>query len=111
MLLTILKYIFYAVSFLLVLIFSLRIIFDKNFKTNNKLSPIVASIGVLFILYIVFAIGIVIFMPNIFEKIIMLLFGVSPFIIGKIVTYKKLKFYSIIQILCVILSVAFLITL
>lgn len=45
-----------------------------------------------------------IFFNQNFQTILLLIFVLSPFIIGKLVKYETLKKYTIIQILCFILS-------
>lgn len=102
------KWLFIINSVLLLIMLSFRIFFPKVFENNNKLSPVIAFIAVLMLLYMLLGLVITIMIPAIEYKLIMFLFTISPFIIGKIVTYKKLKFYSIIQLFCVILSVGFL---
>ena len=110
MCLAVCKYIFIAISVLLILALSFRIFFPKIFENNNKISPVIAFIAGLILLYIFLGLILTIFLPTVKYKLIILLFTLSPFIIGKLVTYKKLKFYSIIQLFCVILSVGFLLT-
>ena len=111
MLLTILKSAFYLVSSLLVITFGLRVMFENAFRSNNKLSPIVAAIGALFMFYILNALLLALVLPSVKQMSVMLIFALFPFIIGKLVTYKKLKLYSFIQILCVILSMIFVLLL
>jgi hypothetical protein len=109
MLLYWLKVGFGFIAFLLSISLSVRVYGEKLFKNNNKLSPFVAFIGGLFVLYILSALLLAVFCPGILFKLIMFLFAVAPFILGKLVNYKQLKMYSTIQILCVILSMVFVI--
>ena len=102
------EYFFVVISVLLLILFSFRTFFPDFFKNSNKFSPVMAFLGGLFIFYIFTGIILTILFPSLKYKLIMLLFTLSPFIIGKLVSYKKLKFYSIVQILCVILSVVFI---
>ena len=110
MLLSVTKLIFEIICFTLSLLLAFRVFFPNVFKNSNKLSPVMALLGGLFVFYILIGIMLIFIMPSLLNKIIILLFIISPFIIGKLVTYEKLKFYSIIQILCVILSLVFIIT-
>ena len=80
---------------------------------TKKLSPMKASdyvsvIAVFLILYSLGALTLAVFYPILNLRITMILFGVIPFVIGKVADYKKVRTYSIIQILCVILSILFL---
>ncbi len=103
----ILKYFFCFIAIFLALLLTLRVLFDNIFKNNNKLSPVVALIGGLFLLYTLIGLILSLVYPNILNKFIMFLFSLSPFIIGKLVSYKRLRLYSIIQVLCVIFSIGF----
>lgn len=109
MCLIITKYFFVAISILLSALFLIRMFLPDLFKDSKINSPFMAFLGGLVIFYVLSGLAITVFMPAIIYKIIMLLFTLSPFIIGKIVTYQKLRIYSIIQILCVILSIVFVI--
>jgi hypothetical protein len=109
MYLKIAEYIFVFVAVLLSILFSLRVYLPDMFKNSNKFSPVMAFLGALVLLYVLNSLVLVLLLPNIIYKFIMLLFAASPFIIGKLVRYEKLKFYSTIQILCVILSLVFVI--
>ena len=105
MYLNLLKILFAISGILFVILFSIRA-FGK-FKDLGKLSPFVSSIAIFLLLNELFAIILVCVVPGMINKLVIILFALSPFLIGKIVTYKKLRFYSIIQILCVILSIGF----
>ena len=105
MYLGVLKLLFGASGILFVILFSIRAF--GEFKDLGKLSAFVSCIAMFLLLYIMFAVCLALIVPNLINKLIIILFALSPFVIGKIVTYKKLKLYSIIQILCVILSIWF----
>lgn len=107
MYLNLLKILFAASGLLFVILFSVRA-FCK-FEDLGKLSAFVSSIAIFLLMYLLATLILIVIVPNILHKLILILFALSPFIIGKIVTYKKLKFYSVIQILCVILSVGFVV--
>lgn len=103
------KYAFAIISLMLFITLSLRVFVPNIFENNNKLSPIIAFMAGLVLLYVFLGLILTMLIPIIKYKLIMFLFTLSPFIIGKLVTYKKLKLYSIIQLFCVILSIGFLI--
>ena len=63
--------------------------------------------GGLFVIYIISALILAIFIPGIINKAAIVFFGLSPFIIGRLATYEKEKIYSLIQIIFVIISVIY----
>lgn len=69
-----------------------------------KKSDYVAGIALLFALYVLSALITAILIPNIYCKIVMILFALSPFIIGKMATYEKEKIYTVFQILSILAS-------
>ena len=103
------KVLFCIIGALFSILLTCRIIFNSKFQNNNKLSPLIAFMGGLLLFYSLIGIILAAVYPNILKKIILFIFAISPFLIGKLVCYKKLTFYSIIQILCVILSIGFII--
>ncbi len=102
--------IFFIISAIILAIslFIANILFSRNCR--NILSKCTPIIAIFLIVYFLSCLSMIIIIPQITHKFIMVLFAASPFIIGKFVTYKKLKYYSIIQILCVILSIVFVLT-
>lgn len=107
MYLKILEILFGSLAFGLIVLMILR-----ELGITKKLSPMrasdyVSSMAGLLFAYIIFAFALAAFVPGGINKIILALFGISPFIIGKLVTYKKVKMYSFIQIVCVILSLVY----
>ena len=80
----------------------MNFLFFKNYR--KELSKYVPVLAFMFILYLLLMLIIIWFIKGILLKVIMFILFLSPFIIGKLVSYKKLSCYSIIQILCVILS-------
>ena len=82
---------------------------------TNRMKPMQASSYVSFsaaslLLYIINAGLILLLVPEISAKIIMFLFMLMPFFIGKFAVYPKLKFFSILQTLCVIMSGVYVLT-
>lgn len=80
-----------------------------EFGVTKKMSGMKASDFIFYVAftmfaYILTAFLLVFFVPEITNKLIIALFGLSPFVIGKFVSYHKLRFYSIIQIMIVLLS-------
>ena len=104
MCLTLLKIIFGVSAFLLAVLLILR---EKGYTKDfspMKASDYISGLAGLMFFYVVSACLVAILIDGAIIKIVMLLFGLSPFIIGKLVTYEKVKIYSIIQIACIILS-------
>ena len=111
MLLRIIEYIFIIIGFLFAISLILNKIYIANLKDNLKKSDYIAGIAILLAMYVVSAIIVGVYIPTIYKKLVMTIFGLSPFIIGKLATYEKEKFYTIIQITCIITSLVFVILL
>ncbi len=94
---------FILISFLFVL--SLTIL--RIFKEKLKNSGFAAFCATFLLLYVVFSILIFIFTKNPINKIIMLIFSLSPFLIGKFATYKYEKYFTVAQIITVLLSIIY----
>ena len=78
--------------------------FTKRVKDNIQVSNFVATIAFSLVIYIVCAIFAALFIPSIKYKILMIIFALSPFIIGKFATYEKIRLYSFAQITIMIVS-------
>lgn len=76
-------------------------IFDKQKPTfvGNYTAFVGALIGVYTIMCITMLVK-----GDYFDKAVMLFFAVSPYLIGKITTYKNLNFFTTVQIFTLILS-------
>lgn len=98
------KVVFIAVSCILAILIILHKAFVSKIKDNIKISHFVASIAFFLALYVIFGIALIFVLKSIFYKFIIFIFAMSPFIIGKLATYKKEKLYSFIQVVSVILS-------
>ncbi len=88
-------------------ILTLLIIIQKLFSKKLKNTYFAAIIAVFLFFYIIEAFFAVIFLNNYFYEFIMLLFAISPFLIGKAVSYKTETFFSILQIISIIISAVF----
>ena len=103
-----LENIFIALSSILALLLIIYKVFVCKIKQNPKISVYVSIItGVLF-LYILFALMLSVTSVGIVNRVIILLLGLSPFIIGKLATYKKENLFSWIQIFVIILGVVYI---
>ncbi len=100
-------FIIFAVLFGLALI--INKIYIVKLKDNLKKSDYIAGIALLLAMYVVLSLIVGILIPTIYKKASMILFALSPFIIGKLATYEKEKIYAVIQILSVFISVFFVI--
>ncbi len=93
------------------LLFVLTIIIHKLFiskqKDMMKASNFIACMASFMAIYVLSGIILTFAEPKLTHKLIILLFALSPFIIGKLATYEKEKIYSFIQILCVLISILF----
>ncbi|MCI1273224.1 MAG: hypothetical protein LKG27_02180 [Clostridiaceae bacterium] len=109
MLLIVLKYLFIAIGSLLAILITCGKLFVFKLKDNILVSNYTASIAGGFFLYAISAISLIIFAPNLIDKMLMLMFGLSPFIIGNLATYEKENVFTVIQIITAIASVIFVI--
>ena len=90
------------------LVFILAIVINQLWisKLKNPMlsSHFVAGITASIAFYVITAFCTAIFAPGIISKSIMVLFAVSPFIIGKFATYDKKVLFTALQFLCILLS-------
>lgn len=102
-----LELVFLIVSILLFL----NILLGKMFvfgRTNSiAISKCGVLMGMLFLFYSLSAFSFVIFDSVLTHKVIMFLLGLSPFIIGKLTTYKTINVYSIIQLFVILSGLIF----
>ena len=108
MCLKVLQYIFILLGLALAILFAVQVFYISKFKSDfaEHYVPVLTSV---ILIYIILAIALTLLIGGNLNKAIMLFFAVSPFIIGRLVTYKKVKLYSMIQIACVLMSVGFVI--
>ncbi len=110
MLVKILEYIFVVESFLLAIMLILNKLLISKITDGIRMTQFVATLAVLLAIYIVLALFIGILSPKTAVKLVMVPLGLSPFVIGKIATYKKEGLFTTIQILCIILGGIFVAT-
>ncbi len=91
-------------AFFLAILFTFRKYITNKLQDGLKISAFISSIAAVLLLYIIFSFIMAIIVPNIINKAFFFVFGISPFIIGKIAKYEKVNFYSIIQLICIIAS-------
>lgn len=111
MCLKIFELIFVFISLSLAFLLIAREIGITKHMSPMHASDYISSIAALLLGYIIISFIIAVFAQGIFNKIIFLFFCASPFIVGKFVTYKRLKIFSVLQILCVIISLGYVVML
>lgn len=88
------------------------IIIGKLFVFNRQKPVFVgnyaASIGALFGGYSIIAL-MMMTVGGLFDKLIMLAFSISPYLIGKITTYKNISFFTFFQVVLLFLSALYVI--
>lgn len=104
MLLNIFNSLFIFSGILFVILVILHKIHFSKMKDNVKLSHYVAAIVLSLFVYIICALAIAIISNNNITKATMIISALLPFVIGKVATYEKEKFYTTLQIFCIILS-------
>ena len=95
-----LKILFLLSGLLFILSIIIHKLFISKIKDAMEISNFIALIVIFMALYIIF--GIILALKY---NLIYLIFALSPFIIGKFATYNTEKIYSIIQIICVLISI------
>jgi hypothetical protein len=104
-----LKQIFEYIYILTGVLFALSIIYGKMFVFKKKdatyVSDYCASIAVFTTAYVIFSLVNIILMPTMLDKLFMLLFGASPFLLGFLATYHTEKYFTAIQILVICASI------
>jgi len=73
-----------------------------------KASNYVAIMGFLLVFYVILFLISAILTKNLSNSIFLILFALSPFIIGPFATYEKRKFYTGLQIFTIISSVIYI---
>ena len=88
----------------------LYLIIRKKIKDNVRLSDLMgilaAEFGIYIICALVFSIWVFI-RVGVQEGCIMLLFAISPFIIGRLANYKTRYLFTFVQFLCIILNIVY----
>ena len=102
-----LKMIFMISGFLFAMSIIIHKLYVSKLKDMMKASHFLASMAGFMGIYILSGIILAIFVPHLLNKIFVFLFAISPFIIGKFATYEKEKFFSVVQIVCVLISIVF----
>lgn len=107
MCLKILTYTFVLISILFVIHFiTLMCGITKKMEPMHASSYVSFSAATL-LMYLINAGLILLMTPLVSTKIIIAVFMALPFIIGKLATYPNLKYFSVFQVLCVIMSAVY----
>ena len=102
-----LKIIFIIFAFLLFSLLSIYKLFVSKQKRTEKTALFVTFVGAILLLYVLSGVLYGIFAPTLINKAVIVIFAVSPFIIGKFATYEKENYYSFLQIFCIVLSMIY----
>ena len=105
---------FFASTFVILAIILTVQLITLCLGITNKMKPMtlsnyVSSVAGVTFVYVFNAFVLVLLVPDVYSKFILAAFGLIPFIIGSVANYYKLKFYSVLQILCVIMSWVYII--
>lgn|SRR5574344_404114 len=104
-----LKHIFEAIALILMSFIIVGKFWVFKIKNIMISSNFVAAIAALFGIYSLLCLLLMFSTPDLKIKLIMLVFGSSPFLIGKMATYKLETFFTVCQVLFVFLSLAFVV--
>ena len=95
------------------LLFVLSVVAGKLFIFNKKdasfISDYCAGMAVALGFYVILSLVFVFIFPDVFSKGLMLFFAFSPFLIGLLATYHTEKFFTVLQLLIILGSVAYII--
>ena len=95
-------FIFFGLLLAALLVFREKIV--SKIGDNLKISVFISLIAAIMLAYVIVAV-LFLFAPiGFYAKLLMLFFAASPFIVGKFVTYEKVKTFTILQILLAIVS-------
>ncbi len=97
------KLFFEILALFLFNLFFIGKLFIFNKKKPRIVSYYVAFTTFVLVLYCVFAFLLII-KCDFINKLFFLFFAVSPFIIGRLITFKTLNFYTNLQMFCILLS-------
>lgn len=104
---TIFKYLFVINA----IIFGSMIVYGKCFVFRKKkpqfVSDYCATLAVFLGLYSILSIILVWFLPSTTSKLLMLAFGISPFLIGALATYHTEKYFTAIQVILIAASAGY----
>ena len=89
-----LKLIFILISIILALMLSIYKLFLAKQKRTPAISLFVSAIGGVLLVYILSCFIYAILISGMVHKIMVILLGLSPFIIGKFATYEKENIYK-----------------
>ena len=103
-----LKLSFIIISFMLAFSISAYKLFESKIKKASKVSIFVPFIASVMSVFVLCALVLFFVIPGVLNKIIVLLLGLSPFIIGKFATYEKENLYSRLQVITVILGAMYI---
>lgn len=84
------------------------------FNITKRLKPMrasdfVSSVAAMTIFYIINALVLALFMPQISSKFVMVFLAFAPFLIGRMAEYKTHKIFTIVQILIIICGIIYVV--
>ncbi len=106
-----LKSLFTVFGILYILSVIVHKVYFSKLKDNVKISNYVALIAFFLVFYILSGFTLVFFLKGLINKIIILVFSLSPFIIGKFATYEKEKIFTFFQFVVIFASIIFVLLL
>lgn len=104
-----LKIIFISVSTLLILTISTGKFFIFNCKNTKYLTQCGLVMAILFALYSISALLISFYTEPIINKLALVLLALSPYILGRLTSYKSLNISTIIQLMLLIIGILYII--
>ncbi|MBR1776740.1 hypothetical protein IJ750_06695 [bacterium] len=103
-----LEWLFITISAILTLFLISYKTYICKLERTPAISVFVSAITGTMLLYVLSAAVLTVTITGIFNKLIILSLGLSPFIIGKMATYEKENLYCYIQILIIVFGIIYL---
>ncbi len=104
-----LKIIFISISTLLILTITTGKFFIFNCKNSKYLTQCGLVMAILFALYSLNALFLTFFTNQLSFKAGLILLGISPYILGKLTTYKTLNISAIIQLFLLLIGILYVV--
>lgn len=104
-----LKIIFISVSTLLILTISTGKFFIFNCKNTRYLTQCGLVMAILFALYSISALILAFFTNVVSYKLGLILLAISPYLLGKLTSYKTLNISTVIQLILLVIGILYVI--
>lgn len=109
MFLRLLEYCFILSGAIFVILLGVYKFWVSKLEYSPKISTYVSCMAGALLAYSVCATGLMFCIDGIFNKLLVGIFGIIPFLIGKYATFETEKYYSLLQMFVMIYSIIFVV--